>query len=50
MRAYSSSSTFIWNTTGRAPGSYEVAVRARQHGSGSVSYDSGGGGTYTLTR
>jgi hypothetical protein len=48
MQDYTSSGNFKWITAGLKVGPYEVAVRARQHGSGSV-YDAGAGGAYSLT-
>jgi len=48
MQYYSSSPIFKWYTAGLKVGSYEIVVRARQHGSGSV-YDAGAGGSFSLT-
>jgi len=48
-QAYSPSTTFNWNTSGLAPGTYQVVVWTRQPGSSSVEYDSGAGGNYVLT-
>jgi hypothetical protein len=48
-RAYSASPNFSWNTTGLAPGGYQVVVWVRQQGSGTATYEAGAGGNYTLT-
>ena len=48
-QAYSSLATFNWSTNGKVPGSYEVALWARQHGSVGVAYNAGAGGLYNLT-
>jgi len=46
-QAYSRASTWTWNTTGQAVGSYNMQVWIRNVGS-SAPYDSWRGGTYTL--
>ena len=48
MQNYGPLNTFKWYTAGLKLGSYEIVVRARQHGSGSV-YDAGPGGAFSLT-
>ena len=46
---YGPSPSFSWNTTSELPGSYEVAVWIRQHGSAAPTYEAGAGAAYTLT-
>jgi spore germination protein YaaH len=48
VRGYGTSATITWNTAGWSTGSYEIALWARQAGSGSGSYDVSGGGAYAL--
>lgn len=47
-QSYSRVQTLTWNTAGLVPGSYNLAVWVRQHGSGNV-YDLGAGGPYVIT-
>ena len=49
VQAYSSNPSFSWNTTGLTPGTYQVVVWVRQHGSGTATYEAGAGGNYVLT-
>jgi spore germination protein YaaH len=49
VRPYSATASYSWTTTGLAPGAYEIAIWARQHGSGTTTYDVATGGMYTLT-
>ena len=49
LRAYSSVPTFSWSTGGLPRGTYQLAVWARQHGSGTATYEAGAGGAYALT-
>ena len=49
LRAYGSSPSFNWATSGLPLGTYQLVVWVRQHGSGTATYDAGAGGSYTLT-
>ena len=49
VQAYSSNLTFNWNTAGLPEGTYEIAARVKQHGSGTPSFEVAAGGIYTLT-
>jgi len=55
IQAYSTSNTFIWNTTGKAKGSYQVAVWVRDASSGGAAsnafgtWDGFSGTVYTLS-
>ena len=48
LRTYGAAA-FNWNTAGLPLGTYQIAVWVRQQGSGTLYYDSGAGGAYTLT-
>ena len=49
VRAYSASPTFTWNTTGLAPGTWQIGVWVREVGSG-ASYDAYAFSTYVLSK
>ena len=48
LRGYGTAS-FNWNTSALPAGTYQIAVWARQQGSGTATYEAGAGGGYTLS-
>ena len=48
VQAYSSSNTFVWNTSGASPGAWQIGVWVRQSGS-SASYEAFAFITYQLS-